>query len=184
MKKQIVFYDSEFTGLRQDAEFISICFIGRNKTGKKIFYAEFNDYDQSKIDDWLKENVISNLVYNDKETFYQNRENKIVYMKDNTERIKEELIKYFALFDEVEIWSDCLAYDWVLFNNIFGSAFDIPSNIYYIPFDICTLMKVKGIDPDINREEFSEYMSKDYGKHNALHDAFVISKCYEKLIQL
>ena len=43
-------------------------------SGKKIFYAEFNDYDQSKIDDWLKENVIANLVYNDKETFYQNRE--------------------------------------------------------------------------------------------------------------
>jgi hypothetical protein len=35
----------------------------------------------------------------------------------------------------VEIWSDCL--DWVLFNEIFGHAFKIPKNVFYIPFDIC-----------------------------------------------
>ena len=57
----------------------------------------------------------------------------------------------------------------------------IPKNIYYIPLDICTLFKVKGIDPDISREEFSGVNSKN--KHNSLFDAKVIKLCYEKLIK-
>jgi hypothetical protein len=92
------------------------------------------------------------------------------------------------------MWSDCLAYDWVLFNNIFGQAFDIPQNVYYIPFDICTLFKLKDIDPDINRELFAfgepqtfvnnnvKFEGEKILKHNALWDAKVIKYCYEKLI--
>jgi hypothetical protein len=77
-----------------------------------------------------------------------------------------------------EIWSDCLAYDWVLFCDLFGGAMKVPSNIYYIPFDICTLFKARGVDPDVNREEFAGITGS---KHNALHDAKVIKVCYEKL---
>jgi hypothetical protein len=87
---------------------------------------------------------------------------------------------WLSQWDSVEMWSDCLAYDWVLFNNLFGTAFDIPKNVYYIPFDICTLFKIKGLDPDINREEFA---GLDGPKHNALHDALVIKACYEKLVK-
>ncbi len=93
----------------------------------------------------------------------------------------EDLKEWLCQFRIIEIWSDCLAYDWVLFVDLFGTAFEIPRNIYYIPFDICTLMKIKGVDPDINREEFAETKGE---KHNALHDAKVIKKCYEKLIQM
>ena len=79
----------------------------------------------------------------------------------------------------IEVWSDCLSYDWVLFNQLFEN--NLPNNIYYIPFDICTLFKIKNIDPDISREEFTENKIKSK-KHNALHDAFVIKECYDKLI--
>jgi hypothetical protein len=79
------------------------------------------------------------------------------------------------------MWSDCLAYDWVLFCQLWGGAFGVPKNIYYIPFDICTLFKEKGIDPDINREEFAGLVAGEHDKHNALWDAKVIKKCYEKL---
>jgi len=84
------------------------------------------------------------------------------------------------------MWSDCLAYDWVLFNNIFGTAFDIPKNVYYIPFDICTLMKIKGVDPDINREDYaySDMPIPETAKHNSLHDAWTIKHCYDKLEKL
>jgi hypothetical protein len=85
-------------------------------------------------------------------------------------------------FEQVEMWSDCLSYDWVLFNQIFGHAFDIPKNVYYIPFDICTLFKLKGIDPDINREKFGcGEVYEEMKKHNALWDAQVIKMCYDKL---
>jgi hypothetical protein len=43
---------------------------------------------------------------------------------------------------------------------------------FYIPFDICTLLQVQGIDPDISRIEFSEL--HDIAHHNALDDARVI----------
>ena len=78
----------------------------------------------------------------------------------------------------VEIWSDCLAYDWVLFCQLFGGAFGIPKEIYYIPFDLCTLLRAKGIDPDVNREKFAEMEGGE--KHNALWDARVIKACCEK----
>jgi hypothetical protein len=101
------------------------------------------------------------------------------------EDIRRELSKWLEQFESIEVWSDCLAYDWVLFCDIFGSAFDIPKNIYYIPFDICTLFKAKGIDPDINREVYAEWGDNTLDrKHNALWDARVIKACYDKLMKV
>ena len=101
----------------------------------------------------------------------------------DTEHIKNLLTRWLLQFEQVEIWSDCLSYDWVLFNQIFGHAFSIPKNVYYIPFDICTLFKIKGIDPDINREKFGcGEVYVEMKKHNALWDAQVIKMCYEKLM--
>jgi hypothetical protein len=101
----------------------------------------------------------------------------------STEMIKNRLEKWLSQFDSIEIWSDCLSYDWVLFCQIFGHAFSIPKNVYYIPFDICTLFKLKGIDPDISREIFA-FDGIPYGnsKHNSLWDAQVIKMCFDKLI--
>lgn len=158
-----VFFDTEFTGLHKDTTLMSIGLVDENG---RTFYAEMTDYNHSQVDNWLEENVIANFT-NEK--------------KLNTVELRKELTKWLSLYENVEIWSDCLAYDWVLFNNIFGSAFDIPKNVYYIPFDICTLMKIKGVDPDINREDYSG--TKENSKHNALHDAKVIKLCYEKLME-
>ena len=111
---------------------------------------------------------------------------KIFWSKENFygevpfNELKIHLEAWFRQFENVEIWSDCLAYDWVLFNQVFGHAFNIPKNVYYIPFDICTMMKLKGVDPDISREDFTEN-SVEGKKHNALYDAKVIKACYEKL---
>ena len=153
------------------------------------FYAEFNDYDNLQVDEWLTNNVISNLLYNN--TFHipvvkkYNDDNDFYNLsfKGNTRYVKSKLIEWLSQFkSDIEIWSDCLSYDWVLFNNIFGTAFDIPKFIYYIPFDICTLFKIKGVDPDIDRLEFSELTNEN--KHNALSDAIMIKKCYYKLINM
>lgn len=42
------------------------------------------------------------------------------------------------------------------------------------------MLKIKGIDPDIKREEFAEVEESGI-KHNALWDAQVIKACYNKL---
>ena len=172
-----IFLDTEFTGLHAKTTLISIGMVAED--GAK-FYAELNDYDESQLDDWLRDNVIANLRLD------QNSIHEVKYisgdsleMTGNANDLKREITQWLYQFDHVEIWSDCLAYDWVLFNNIWGHAFDIPKNIYYIPFDICTLMKIKGIDPDISREEFSGVTGGN--KHNALFDAEVQMKIYNKI---
>ena len=178
MSKTKIFFDTEFTGLHQKTTLISIGLI--SECGK-TFYAELTDYDETQIDDWLKENVISNLILDDLEHGLLGKYNlHKVEFKGSKVFLRELLKDWFAQFKEVEMWSDCLSYDWVLFNEIFGHAFDIPKNVYYIPFDICTFFQVKGIDADISREAFSE-MTEGSQKHNALWEAKVIRECYRKL---
>lgn len=172
----IIYFDSEFTGLHQNTTLVSIGFV--TEYGDE-FYAEFNDFDKKQVDEWLEENVISNLQFNNVKTAFKETKKRID-IKDSTMNVVKELTKWLKQFDDIEIWSDCLSYDWVLFNQLFGHAFNIPKNIYYIPFDLSTAFKCNGIDPDISREEYAEIKSSDK-KHNALWDAQIIKKCCVKL---
>lgn len=177
-----VFFDTEFTGLHKDTTLISIGLV--TDTGD-TFYAELTDYDKSQVNDWIQENVIDNLIMKNQIegdlTCWGNN----IRIKGTKSNVRDWLGHWFDRYKDetIEIWSDCLAYDWVLFNDIFGTAFDIPKNVYYIPFDICTLFREKGIDPDVSREEFAE-AKEIHKKHNALYDAFIIKKCYTKLMSI
>jgi len=188
-----VFFDTEFTGLHQNTTLISI---GLISDCGKTFYAELNDFDKTQINEWLQENVINNLRFKEpkqgEDEYYvatRSIENKVpndlyksfsLELRESKSVVAFQLMQWLEQFEQVEMWSDCLSYDWVLFNQLFGHAFNIPKNVYYIPFDICTLFKVKGIDPDISREEFSN-MKENAQKHNALWDAKVIKRCFELL---
>jgi len=161
-----VFFDTEFTGLHQKTTLISIGMVDENG---RDFYAELIDFDIGQCDDWITENVLDKLTATNQVT---------------TSKLKKQLQEWFAFYGEekVYMWSDCLAYDWVLFNNIFGNAFAIPKNIYYIPFDLCTLLELKGIDPDINREKYAGNLVS-HNKHNSMHDAHVIRACVDKAME-
>ena len=182
MEKTKVFFDTKFTGLRRGTTLISI---GAISECGKTFYAELTDFSVNQVDVWIAENVLNKLFLKVEEHGKKSKScvgDDWLYKgsKFETGLMLESWLKQF---DEVEMWSDCLAYDWVLFNDLFGSAFDIPKNVYYIPFDICTVFKMKGIDPDISREDFvgAWKESQIEFKHNALWDAKVIKLCYEKL---
>lgn len=187
MKRKKVFVDTEFTGLRQDTSLISIGAV--TEDGQK-FYAEFGDYNHLLVDTWIRDNVIKNLRFHGKEgkgwcncgTYDHHIYGRITEVYGNTEFISECFIEWLKKLDPIEFWSDCLAYDWVLLNELWGGALNVPGSIYYIPFDICTLFAAQGIDPDISREEFAE-LSTGGVKHNALWDALVIKACYEKLVR-
>ena len=161
------FFDFAFTGLYQNTTPISI---GLVKENGQSFYGVFNDFDKTAINDWLKENVINHL-YDEAPKYIGPKH-----------RMGERVANFLSPNTKYEMWGDCLAYDWVLFCEMFGSAFNVPINIYYIPFDICTLFKMKGIDPDINRMQFAE-LNDDLklSQHNALADAIAIKRCYDKL---
>lgn len=181
-----IFFDTEFTGLHQHTTLISIGFVAEN--GRE-FYAELNDYDESQIGDWIQDNVIANLIYDNRDGNWSYTDGAHTGRSGDRAYIVRELQLWFASLmelsnvDQFEMWSDCLAYDWVLFCQLWNGALKVPEWIYYIPFDISTLFKIKGVDPDINREKFIGWIKKNQNKHNALWDAKVVKACHEKLTE-
>ena len=180
-----IFFDTEFTGLHQNTTLISIGMISED--GQQ-FYAEFDDFDLEQVDDWIKANVTDHLWIQNPDVVVPRS---VEYCIGNTPDILSEILIWIYQFGLIEMWSDCLAYDWTLFCELFGGAMYIPEKIYYIPFDISTLFKAKGIDPDISREEFALADKSGalpdpstWQKHNALWDANIIKKCWEKLNRL
>lgn len=186
-----IFFDTEFTGLHQDTTLISIGCVAEDGDS---FYAELTDYDASQVDEWIQTNVIDKLQLLTRLVSATDREMRV---SGNKETVRHYLHKWLSeqstrnavygdmrnIFPDrhpqkLEMWSDCYAYDWVLFCELFGGAFSVPECVYYIPFDLSTLLKIKGIDPDISREEYAGMGEGD--EHNALWDAKVIKACYEK----
>jgi hypothetical protein len=198
-----VFLDTEFTGLHKDTTLISIGLIA--DTGE-TFYAELNDYDKNQIDEWVRKHVIKNLLYapplkgmaeywcwdkNNNVRVRGNKQDVGIYLTEWFQAILGGPLSWIDYTGDsrpsivqklsIEIWSDCLSYDWVLFNNLFEfRCVTAPKCVYYIPFDICTYFKLMRIDPDISREKYVGLPSSA-SKHNALWDARVIKACFEKL---
>ncbi len=177
-----LFLDTEFTGLHQKTTLISLAMVA--DTGE-AFYAEFTDYDEEQVSDWHREHVLAKLWVNNKDAIEEN--NDLVYVVGNSETVKAALQQWIAQFSFVEIWADVLAYDWVLFCELFGGAFGIPENIFYAPFDLATFFRVKNIivpvskyDKDIVRFEYGNGNKPE--QHNALADARVELACYKKLM--
>ena len=177
-----IYLDSEFTGLHRNTTLISIGLVNENGD---TFYAEFTDYDKSQVDEWIQKNVIDNLILSkwDTEKDYSPYE-KHVTCKGRRYEVEQALSHWLFKHEpeRIEIWSDVLAYDWMLFCDLWGGAFKIPPFINYIPFDLATLLKEKSIDPDINREKFAygDQVPEGMLKHNALWDAKTIKACVEK----
>lgn len=204
LNKTKIYYDAEFTGLTKDTSLISIGFVTDTND---YFYAEFTDYNQSKVDGWLRQHVIDNLLFRPDEEEYQryiDENRSIVMMTGDSNFIRTKLLQWLAGISErtgkqIQIYTDCYAYDWVLLNDLIcngAPAIDIPKFLYYIPVDLCTLMQYKAIDPDINREEFigaekvrtlmaidpfGELSQNKNIKHNSLWDAFVARECFRKV---
>lgn len=182
MKHETLFLDTEFTGLRQQARLISLALVGTNRS----FYAEFNDFPHIDLSDWHQEHVISNLLYNELDT-HEDTEGPHWHFKNHTTQVASQLRAFLQEFLKIEIWSDVLAYDWVLFCELFGGALQIPGNIFYIPGDISTLLRLKGFDADVSREslvteaELKILEAQGLKKHNALYDAYLMKTIYQKL---
>lgn len=66
-----LYFDCEFTGLRKDTTLISLGIVAED--GRK-FYADFCDYDRSQCDDWILDNVLSNLYLSEPMFEYEAQE--------------------------------------------------------------------------------------------------------------
>jgi len=174
-----IFLDTEFTGLHQSGQLISLALVGMDG---QWFYAEFTDYDAESLSDWHRQYVIPNLLL-EKDTHPSFAGNNGITVLGTKKKVVPELKKWISGFEQIEIWADVLAYDWVFFCELFGGSLHLPKPIFYIPHDFSTLLKIKGIDPDTARESLAQEWSKQYNtfKHNALYDAFLLRTAYQKL---
>jgi hypothetical protein len=181
---QVIFLDTEFTGLHSNTTLISIGLVSIDGT---YFYGEFTDFDKNQLNDWLNSHVMDKLDNNLPHAPNWKGAFTTVAVSGTKNEIGALLSQWFAQFGPVEIWADILAWDWVLFCDLFGGAFSIPENIFYAPFDLATLFRLKGFicpagkyERDVSRYEFA---GVDKSKqHHALEDARVEKICYEKLM--
>ena len=139
-----IYFDCEFTGLRKDTSLISIGFI---TSAGKTFYAEFTDYDERYVDDWIRDNVISNLLLkkigSNTDLGYDTEHWSV---KGDRKYIKTMLILWLEWLKrdksddfKFQFVSDVCHYDFVLLIDLLSggkSAFDIPSYISPVCVDI------------------------------------------------
>ena len=176
-----IYFDTEFTGLHKDTSLISI---GLVTDDNRTFYAELIDYDKKQVDEWIKNNVINHLKFNGQYKCTQTATD--CELSQIKPYVRESLKKWLSQFDSVQFVSDVCHYDFVLLIDLFGTAFDLPSNVSASCHDINQdIAKYYGVSEketfDVSREEIlAGYgIHIDGDKHNALYDAKVIKAIYE-----
>lgn len=191
-----IFFDTEFTGLHKNTTLVSIGLV--DEAGRS-FYAELNDYDRSQTDDWFRKHVEKYLIFDtngELKDWYKNKIGKETRIAEamyygTKKDIGNFLRGWLSKYDKVELVSDVCHYDMVLFIDIFGGAFDIPSNVSPTCHDInADIAGWFGVDEkvafDLNREDVLKRLSSERSsldkaplKHNSIWDAIVIRGIYQ-----
>lgn len=172
-----IFLDTEFTGLEKDSSLISLALVADDK---RRFYAVFNDFEESNLNDFVKSNVLPYLNFSGNDKNLQDYR-----IKGNAQEIQLALTEWISQFKAIQIWADVPHYDWVFFCDLFGGALQIPKNIHYMCMDLATLILSKRIDVNTSRIELlaEDEKPKNYMKHNALSDAEVGMLILQKLLK-
>ena len=193
-----IYFDTEFTGLVPNTTLISIGCVA--ETGEK-FYAEFTDYNKDLCDDWIKENVLANLLMEGgsidgkiDDTGNPLFDNTVVGSSIFVKNILTKWLEIVSKGERIQFVSDVCHYDfYLLVNQIFGGAFSLPDFVNPVCYDICQTLWPDYADDeklsDLMKEAF-DYSREDLCKqingklpegykHNALYDAEVIKMIYE-----
>lgn len=182
-----IYFDTEFTGVHKDTTLISLGCVTENG---QTFYAEFRDYDRSKCDNWITENVISKLrLVNDEsipEIASIHENDTSLSVCGDTAYIRKEFKRWLSNFDSVQFVTDVGHYDFVLLIDLFGTAFDLPANVspcyHDINQDIALIGNISDRDAfNISRKELLLNITNKVCQHNALDDALMVKDIYEQI---
>ena len=180
--------DTEFTDLSKEGELISIALV---EHPDRWYYAEVIDVWPERLNDlgeilvyssgvkWIQENVLHHLRFNDEERGYFNDQNGRVEVKDTKANIALSMKSFLEAYDEVELVCDVGHFDMIHFISLFGNAIvDLPKQISPAYLDVNQILaEAQGISI---KEAFQ--MPRG-GNHNALEDAIVIYRLFQKLTQ-
>jgi len=149
-------FDTEFIEYPCTIDLISIGIVAED--GRELYLVS-NEFDESKANDWVIENVILKLGE-------EPRHNKAVIALKILEFIGD---------DKPEFWAYFADYDWVVFCWLFGTMVGLPKGWPQFCRDIIQLAEFK---------EGLPLPPQPAGQHNALEDARWNKKAYEYLINL
>ena len=187
-----IYFDTEFSHLSKHGTLLSI---GLVSDKGDHFYAEVGDlnykYDLDSgyvllnrddvfINKFVKENVISNFLFNGYEKInIDHVENGTITMavKDSFLTIHQKLNIWLNDINrfhwKVQFYSDCCYFDMMHLIDLITlhkTSMELPENISYIPVDLCTCLQNINIDPDCNREEF---IKNYYNAHDISSDEII-----------
>lgn len=181
-----IFLDTEFTGLDQGAQLISIGLVSENG---HCFYAELTDFDASRASAWVRENVLVLLSGSQLQQAATAKPGPEMLLLGNREEVAQALRSWLTQFStgpgSLHLWADVPAWDWVLFCGLFGGAFGLPESVHYIVRDLATWLEARGLDPDTPREQLGSVHQTQpnlrLAKHHALYDALLEQSIYARL---
>ena len=159
--------------------------------GCNEFYAEFTDYDQDQVDEWLKKNVLKKFTLGRmKNRTFKKKEDSLLFKGDTGWIVNHPcgLKSWLKSFGEkITFAASGNTYDWVLLRSLLKvkNLEEMPKYIDGWSMDVISIFRWEGYRPE--GEEFKESFigRKDHsGKHNALVDAHVARKIYLKLEEL
>lgn len=174
-----IYFDTEFTGLHKDTTLISIG-VTLSDSDKK-FYGQCTDYDTSQVNDWIRENVISNLEQLDEGTTISDTTTRCCGTKENVGKALMRWIKENISIGGVFV-SDVCQYDMVLLQDLIDfNEFEleiIGPCCHDINQDIAAMYGITEVEAfDMSRETIARQagiIPDESKKHNALYDAEVI----------
>lgn len=178
-----IYFDTEFSGLQQDTQLISI---GMIREDGQTLYAEIEGLNVEKMNDWVKENVIAKMKHDTKEWDEGIADIQIYGSKED---VRDAITKFTSDLDEVQFVADVGHFDFVLLTDLYGNAFCFPDNFsptcYDINQDIAKREKISQREAfDISRESYIIENGRSVDttmKHNALTDAIGCKEIYEIL---
>lgn len=156
------FFDTEFieygpTPVNKGT--IDLISIGIISEDGREYYAVTSEFDGSKADDWVKENVLAKLQG---ETFKPRAQ------------ISAEIMDFILQSSEKpEFWAYYADYDWVAFCWLWGRMIDLPKIFPMYCMDLKQAM-------DMYRIERWQLPPDPEDEHHALADAKWLRKAYEK----
>lgn len=154
----IYYYDTEFS---EDGTIIDLISIGIVSEDGREFYCECSEFDESKCNDWVKENVLPKLGPK------ESRKTKAEIRKDLLTFLQNDISPRFVGYVS--------AYDHVVLAQLFGKMVDMPDSFPHYTYDFKQKLEELG-DPFIPNREFK-------GEHNALADAKWLKMACEYLMK-
>ena len=157
-EKVKIFVDTEFIDDGKTIELISIAAI----CGGEGFYAESSEFNESRCNDFVRAEVLPNLVIQPKDRWTR-------------EEIRDGLIGFVRAMvgdRKPEFWGYFADYDWVVICQLFGAMVDLPAGFPFFCMDLKQHMELLGVKKsDLKHIETGT-------AHNALSDAAWVRDAY------